>query len=206
MTEANIAIAAARAVDVLRRGGVVLYPTDTLYGLGADALSDEAVAKIFEIKGRSAGKPLHAIVSDLDMVRAFAHVEDPLPMLIGELPKGQVTYIVKKKPEIVSGIAKEIETFGFRIPDSEFCLAMINAFGGPVTATSANSAGETPERTVDAILDQLGDVPIDLVVDGGELPERQPSTVVDVSMGEPVILREGAVPAADVWYALKPER
>lgn len=206
LTIDNTDESAHRAAEVLRSGGVVLYPTDTLYGLGADALSDEAVAKIFSIKGRDEGKPVHAIVNDLSMVKAFAHVDTTLSTLVGELPQGQVTYVVKKSTSCTTGICKSVDTFGFRIPDNEFCLLMLQEFGGPITATSANKAGALPQHSVDSILSQLGDVSIDLVIDAGTLPDRAPSSVVDVSHTEPVILREGAVAVADIWYALKPER
>jgi|SRR3989344_3232879 len=208
--------AVARAAEVLRAGGVVLYPTDTLYGLGADALSDEAVAKIYAIKGRHENKPLHAIVADLEMAGRYADVTDSARLLAMRLPQGQVTLILNKRPGLDTGIVKGIATFGFRIPDNEFCIAFTHAFGGPITATSANRAGEKPERNIEAILQQLSCGPysnvlqktairVDLIIDAGEVPERQPSTVVDLSGAEPIILREGAIAAADVWNALRDE-
>lgn len=188
---------AIRAAEVLRAGGVVLYPTDTLYGLGADALLDEAVAKIYAIKGRDEGKPIHAIVSDLAMVERYAEITDDARRLAAKLPQGQVTFILKKKAGMDSGIMKDIATFGFRIPDNEFCIEMIRAFGKPITATSANKSGEKPERSVDKILAQLGAAAegIELVIDAGELPERAASTVVDLSGAHPLIVREGSIPA-----------
>ncbi len=188
---------AIRAAEVLRAGGVILYPTDTLYGLGADALLDEAVAKIYAIKGRDEGKPMHAIVSDLAMVERYAEITDDARRLAAKLPQGQVTFILKKKAGMDSGIMKDIATFGFRIPDNEFCIEMIRAFGKPITATSANKSGEKPERSVDKILAQLGAAAegIELVIDAGELPERAASTVVDLSGAHPLIVREGSIPA-----------
>ncbi len=188
---------AIRAAEVLRAGGVILYPTDTLYGLGADALLDEAVAKIYAIKGRDEGKPMHAIVSDLAMVERYAEITDDARRLAAKLPQGQVTFILKKKAGMDSGIMKDIATFGFRIPDNEFCIEMIRAFGKPITATSANKSGDKSERSVDKILAQLGAAAegIELVIDAGELPERAASTVVDLSGAHPLIVREGAIPA-----------
>ncbi len=205
---ANLGLAAERAAKVLRSGGVVLYPTDTLYGLGADALSDEAVAKVKRIKGRDEGKPMHAIVSGLEMAKRYGELTDDTRLLASRLPQGQVTYIVKKKGGFDTGIAKGIATFGFRIPNNEFCLAMARAFARPITATSANRSGEQPQRSVDKILGQLGAAAeaIDFVIDAGELPVRQPSTVVDMSGEEPVILREGAIAASDVWNVLRAEQ
>ena len=194
---------AARAAVVLRAGGVVLYPTDTLYGLGADALSDEAVAKIFSIKGRNEGKPVHAIVRDIAMAEKYGEISDTTRALADKLPRGQITFVVPKKQTMNSGISKEIPTFGFRIPENAFCLQMLSAFGGPITATSANRAGMEPQRSVEAILEQLNSYAsvlqktaignIDLIIDAGELPPRKPSSVVGVAGDHVTLLREGAV-------------
>lgn len=194
------------AADVIRRGGVVLYPTDTLYGLGADALSDDAVAKIYAIKGRDERKPMHAIVESLEMAERFGAVDTLTRRLASDLPKGKISFILPKK-NASTGILKDIGTFGFRIPDSALCEAMVRAFGGPITATSANAAGEEPQRSVDAILAQLGSGAdqIDLIIDAGELSVSAPSTIVEMTHPHPMILREGAVPAADIWSTLSSE-
>ncbi|MBI4088385.1 threonylcarbamoyl-AMP synthase [Candidatus Kaiserbacteria bacterium] len=204
LTSTNIEGVADRAADALRSGGVVLYPTDTLYGLGADAFSDEAVGKIYDIKGREEGKLIHAIVANVEMAGRYGEVNDLGRALVRELPPGKVTLIVCKKQDIDSGICRAVSTFGFRIPDNEFCLKLLRSFGGPITATSANKSGETPPRDIKTILAQFGEGAknIDLAVDAGRLPAGKPSTVVDLTSPEPVILREGAVSAADVWEAI----
>ncbi len=205
LTSTNVQAAADRAAEVLRNGGIVLYPTDTLYGLGADALSDAAVEKIFEIKGRDEHKPIHAILADIDAATAYGTVSGVARLLEDEMPKGKITYIVPKKDSMTTGISKGMETFGFRIPDSELCKTMVRTFGGPITATSANISGKVPQRTVDSILEQLGEKAslVDLAIDGGELPESQPSTVINLTQGHPLILREGAVAPAEIWNALQ---
>ncbi|OGG73087.1 threonylcarbamoyl-AMP synthase [Candidatus Kaiserbacteria bacterium RIFCSPLOWO2_01_FULL_53_17] len=188
-----------RAADILRSGGVILYPTDTLYGLGADALSDTAVKKVRQIKGRDEGKPIHAIVADLAMAVEYAEVNDVARKLATKFLPGPLTLILKKKAGIKTGIAKGINTFGIRIPDNRFCLDLAQEFRKPFTTTSANLAGTKPERSVEKILTQLGERAelIDLVIDAGDPPagggERLPSTVVDVSEGELKILREGTI-------------
>lgn len=196
-----------RAVSVVKSGGVVLFPTDTLYGLGADAFSNAAVDHIFDIKGRHDKKPLHALVTDLDMAFEYGVIDDLTRMLVKELPKGKLTFVVAKKEGLDTGVGRGLTTFGFRIPDNEFCQSFVRTFGKPVTATSANRSGIAPERSVDGILAQFGPDAdaLGLVVDGGELPLSEPSTVVDMTGHHPVILREGAVPAADVWSAIKSE-
>ncbi|MEK7509378.1 MAG: L-threonylcarbamoyladenylate synthase [Patescibacteria group bacterium] len=196
----NDLAAVAKAADVLARGGVILYPTDTLYGLGADALSDEAVAKVRAIKGRDEKKPIHAIVADLGMAAKYAEVSEAARKLAQKFLPGPLTLILKKKSGIEASIAKGMDTFSIRIPDNQFCLDLAKAFGKPFTTTSANTAGMQPERSVKKILTQLGENAqrIDLVIDAGELPKRQPSTVVDVSSGEVKVLREGAIPASQL--------
>ncbi len=205
LTESNVGETAAKAADVLRAGGVVLYPTDTLYGLGADALSDSAVSKVFAVKARDEGKPVHSIVADMQMAAEYAVVSGFARILDTKLPKGKITFVMQKREGLETGIARDIETFGFRIPAHEFCIEMIRAFGAPITATSANAAGETPRQTTDAILASLGEKAhgVDLVIDGGELPEREPSTVIDLTHDHPLILREAAVPAESVWDAIR---
>ena len=205
LTKENLPVCVAQAAEILSAGGVVLYPTDTLYGLGVDALSDDAVAKIYAIKGRDEGKPIHAILPDLDMVEKYAELTGTARLLEERLPHGQVTFILNKKADVDTGVARGIQTFGFRIPDNEFCIRMVREFGKPITATSANKSGENPERSIGKILAQLGTAAegIDLVIDVGELPERQPSTVIDLSGVKPIILREGAVPALDARDALR---
>ena len=204
LSDVGMEAAVSDAVAVLRAGGVVLYPTDTLYGLGADGLSNEAVDKVYAIKGRAGGKPTHAILPDLAMAEEYAEVTDDARLLAERLPRGQVTLIVKKKAGFDAGVMKKIPTFGFRIPDNGFCVKLVREFGRPVTATSANKSDLSPERSVEKILAQLGNAArdIDLIIDAGELPERLPSTVVDMSGAEPAVIREGAVPAADIWNAL----
>jgi len=190
-----------RATAVLRAGGIVLYPTDTLYGLGADALSDEAVARIQRIKGRDEKKPIHCVVADMEMAERYGDFNDTAHLLAKEFWPGPLTIVVKKKSGVESGIAKGMDTIGIRIPKSDFCFALAREFGKPYTTTSANVGGRIPERSVKKILAQLGSAAsqIDLVVDAGELPPREPSTIVDASGAKPVILREGAVPSEEIW-------
>ncbi len=199
------------ALEVLRAGGVILYPTDTLYGLGADALSDEAVAKVYAIKGREEMRPIHAIVADIEMAERYAELNDEARLLLKDLPTGKLTVISKKK-DLNSGIARGIDTFGFRIPDNDFCIALARAFDGPITATSANKSGAKPGQTVPKILAQLGDAASDigLVIDAGDPPaggaEHQPSTVVDMTGDRPIIVREGAISTPDLWNAIRVEQ
>jgi L-threonylcarbamoyladenylate synthase len=192
--------AVMRAAHALRLGGVILYPTDTLYGLGADAFSDEAVDRVYEIKGRDQRKPMHALCADMSMVEEYAEVNELAQRLAAKFLPGALTLVLKKKPHIEGGIARGIDTIGVRIPDNSFCLDLARSFGKPFTATSANIANQTTGLTVEKILEQIAERTslIDVAIDAGELPMRPPSTVVDVSNDVIRVLRVGAIPAHEV--------
>jgi L-threonylcarbamoyladenylate synthase len=207
LSQATMGECVRRAADVLKTGGVIIYPTDTLYGLGADAFSDEAVDMVYEIKGRDEKKPIHCIVADVDMAQAYAKISADARLMIERLMPGELTLVLSKHPEHRRGIGRDIETIGIRIPKNDFCVALARAFGKPFTATSANRAGEKPERNIEAIIEQLAGMSenITLAIDAGELPPSAPSTVVDMTSSEPVIVREGAIPVADIWNAIRAE-
>lgn len=196
--------AAGYAAAQIDAGSVIIYPTDTLYGLGADALSDSAVKHIYEVKGRDEGKPIHAIVADLQMAERYAHINNAARVLAGAFLPGPLTLVLRKKAGIETGIAKGMDTFGIRIPDNVFCRELVEKFGGPITTTSANRAGMLPMPTIAKIREQLGEsaATIVLAIDAGEMPKRLPSTVVDCSEDQPVVLREGAIPAVALMSAL----
>jgi len=204
LNDSNLAYLAGRAARVLRAGGVILYPTDTLYGLGADALSDLAFEKVCMIKDRDERRPIHAVFADLGMVEEYAEIS-PLGRRLAEafLP-GPLTLVFKKKPSVTTGIGHNLSSIGVRIPKNEFCLALAREFGKPFTTTSANVSGAESPATFDGITKQLGGNTklIDLGIEGGALPAYLRSTVVDVRNHEPHILREGAISAAEIGKAL----
>jgi L-threonylcarbamoyladenylate synthase len=174
-----------RAVQVLRRDGIIVYPTETVYGLGGDAFSDEALLRVYEAKGRPLGKPISIAVSDTDMLCVVACADDPALEFIGRFLPGPVTVILEARsciPPLLTGGTGRI---GVRIPAHEMALAIIAGFDSPITATSANISGEKdPIRPGDVR------VPYDLLVDGGVLP-GVPSTVVDLV--DRRILRRGTL-------------
>ncbi|MDD1671466.1 MAG: threonylcarbamoyl-AMP synthase [Methanomicrobiales archaeon] len=172
-----------RAVQVLQRDGLIVYPTDTVYGLGADALSEHAVLKVFEAKGRPVGKPISVAVADVEMLSCIAVITPAAEMVIDQFLPGAVTIVLKARrvlPDILTGGTGRI---GVRIPDHQIALDIIKAFDSPITATSANISGEKDPTTRDEV-----SVPYDLFIDGG-LVSGVPSTVVDPDLR--VILRRG---------------
>lgn len=207
LTSLNIERCVIRAAEVLRTGGVILYPTDTLYGLGADAFSDEAVRKVQKIKSRDLSKPIHCVVADLSMAQKYAALSADARLLAREFLPGPLTLVLKKRKGINRGIARKMKTIGIRIPDNVFCVMLARTFGRPYTTTSANISGEVSARRVPEIISQLGmnAAGIDLVIDAGKLPLRKPSTVVDVSGSTPVIMREGAIATGEIWQVLSEE-
>lgn len=187
---------AVRAAEVLRSGGVVLFPTDTLYCLGADALSDAAVEVVRAIKGRDTKKPIHALVSGAEMAGEYGMLTETAAVLLAKAPLGKVSLVVDKRPGFETGIMRGLDTFGFRIPDHPLCLGMLEAFGSPITATSANVSNRgVPTQGLGAILAQLGPAVslIDLAIDGGPSVQALPSTVIDARSAELRIVRPGAV-------------
>lgn len=201
----NVGAAAIKAASVLRSGGVILYPTDTLYGLGADALSDVAVDRIFAIKDRDPLKPISCVVADLDMARSIAHVDEIAERLAKAFLPGPLTLVLPKKKSIHTGIGRGVDTIAIRIPNNDFCLELARTFGFPFTTTSANRAGVMPALSAQEIMVQLGDSAdaIDLVIDAGWIPEAEASTVVSCVSGTPNVLREGVVSTQQIQQALQ---
>ena len=179
-----------KAAEVLRIGGVVVYPTETLYGLGANALDVQAVYRVFEIKGRDITKPISLAFRDLKHARKFVHLIPAAEKLAEKFLPGPLTLIVNSKivfDEILGG-----DKISIRIPDHPVAQALLNQTKFPITATSANlSGGKDPVEFKD-VLEQLGDK-IDLVLDAGKCKYGKPSTVVDATSDELKIVREGVI-------------
>lgn len=189
--------AVVAAADTLRRGGVILYPTDTLYGLGVDALNEEAIAKVKMIKDREEQKPVQVLVRDFEMAKQYSDVTELAQSLSNNFLPGALVIVLNKKefvPDSLSGEASG--TVGIRVPNHPFCLALAKEFDKPFTTTSANRSGFETLSNVDEILEQLGDKAayIDVVIDQGEISNRLPSTVVDARGDAIAIIRDGAIP------------
>jgi L-threonylcarbamoyladenylate synthase len=180
------------AADVVRSGGLIVYPTETLYGIGADANNPAAIRKVHEAKGRTERKPILVIVDSVEMMLPYVEsVSLAARILMEKLWPGPLTLVFKASGLVSSELVQSTGTIGVRIPSGRLCLRLLAHLGVPLTSTSANSSGEKPARGVKEI--QEGLTGIDLYLDAGELPESQPSTVVDVSGDIPRVLRSGAV-------------
>ncbi|MCW7080680.1 MAG: L-threonylcarbamoyladenylate synthase [Candidatus Methanospirare jalkutatii] len=167
-----------KAVEVLERGGVVVYPTETVYGLGADALSERAVRRVFELKGRDFKKPISVAVSSFEMLESVAIVESgEVEEILNALLPGPVTVLLPRRavlPEILTGGSPLV---GVRMPEHEIALRLITAFGRPLTATSANISGKKPPASFEDV-----EIGADFKLNGGRCPYGEPSTVVCLSL------------------------
>jgi L-threonylcarbamoyladenylate synthase len=192
--------AARRAAEVMRAGGVVLYPADTIYGLGCLAGDREAVRRVYAIKGRPETKPALVLVDSAAMAASMAAEITPLARkLMDACWPGPLTLVLRAAAGVAEGLTAGTGKLGVRFPADEFCVAMVRFAGAAIVSTSANRTGEEPADRFDPLLAQFG-TEVELAIDGG--PRRgRPSTIVDVSGGSLEILREGAYSAADLRRA-----
>lgn len=191
-----------RAVEVLRAGGLVAYPTDTVYGLAARPSDDAAVGRLFEVKQRRPDQstPL-LIASPADLARIAAEVPEAAQELIRQFWPGSITIVLRKAVGFHSR-AVAGDTVGVRVPDHPVPRELVRLLGEPITGTSANLAGGAEPLTADDVRAQLGDA-VDLIIDGGRCPGGRPSTVVDCTVEPPRIVREGAIAREELVRAAR---
>lgn len=182
-----------RAASLLASGEVVAFPTETVYGLGADALSDAAIQKIFIAKGRPSDNPLIAHIADLDMLPLLAKsVDSRTQKIIDAFWPGPLTIILKKTDRVPDSLCAGLSTVAVRMPSHPTAVVLIRALGRPIAAPSANRSGRPSPTTAQHVLDDMsGRIP--LIVDGGPCAVGVESTVVDMTADTPVILRPGGV-------------
>lgn len=190
-----------QAAEVLKTGGLAVFPTDTVYGLGAALFNEPAVRRIFELKGRQIGKGLIAMVADpADLARVSSTVPRAAEVLIDKFWPGPLT-LVLPAAAAVPRLATINGTIGVRMPDNNLVKALVRAVGEPLATTSANLTGR-PSATNVAQAKAALEVPIDVFIDGGDCSLGIESTVVDTQTWPPTIFREGAVSRASIWEAL----
>jgi L-threonylcarbamoyladenylate synthase len=183
----------AEAADVLRAGGVVAFPTETVYGLGAAALSEPAVRRIFAAKGRPVDNPLIVHVDSLAAAERVASWISPLARkLADEWWPGPLTLVLEADPAVPTATTGGLATVAVRMPSDPVALALLQTVGIPVAAPSANRSGRPSPTSAQHVIDDLGDS-VDLVVDGGATRLGVESTVVDARGDRPIVLREGTV-------------
>lgn len=183
------------AAGVLKSGGVVVYPTDTLYGLGANAFNEDAIAKVQKMKKQNRDKPISVVVRDIKMARRIACIDLKVEKILNRIWPGPITAVLRKKdiiPYILTGAG---ETVAVKISDNKFISALLSKIDFPVTATSANISGENNLLKPEEIIEKLGGgkTSPDLFINAGEIKNPAASTIIDLTMSIPKIIRTGIV-------------
>jgi tRNA threonylcarbamoyl adenosine modification protein (Sua5/YciO/YrdC/YwlC family) len=181
-----------RIAEILRKDGVIAYPTDTLFGLGCLASRKKAVDRILQIKGRDPKKPMSILCADMEMLcRYTRHLDTPTFRLLKQMLPGPYTVLLPASREVPRYLQNK-QVVGLRIPDQPFCLGLTKLLGEPIITTSANLAGQPTLNSAWELEEELGHA-LDLVVDCGQ-PMGMGSTIVDLTGEEPLLVREGAGP------------
>jgi L-threonylcarbamoyladenylate synthase len=193
----------ARAVDVVRGGGVVCFPTRCLYGLGADAFNPAAVERVFEIKQRPADLPLLVLISRPEQFEELAaKVPEAARLLMERFWPGRLTLVLEARPEVPPRLTAGTGKIGVRLAAHPVARALVEAVGRPITGTSANPSGAGGCRRI-AELDPRIAGRVQLILDAGDLKGGVGSTVVDVTGGSPLMIREGDVSRSEILAVLK---
>ena len=182
------------AVASLKKGGIVVFPTDTVYGLGADPFNEQAVRRIYDVKKRPYDQPLPLLFADKS---DLSKVATSLPNIVWKLAErfwpGGLTLVLKKSPGVPGTVTGGGDTVAVRIPDHPAPIALIRGLGTPIIGTSANLSGKPSPVTAEEAHKQLGNE-VDFIIDGGRCPGGTESTVLDVSGKISTLVREGAIP------------
>ncbi len=196
-TEENLILAAEK----IKKGELVAFPTETVYGLGADGLNVEACRKIFVAKGRPNDKPLSLHVASLEMVERVAKISARAEKLFEMFCPGALTIILPKNKIVPDFVTSNFQNVGIRFPANDVALKLIKLSGCPIAAPSANLSGKVPPKTAQEVFSNLSGR-VEIILDGGQCQFGISSTVIDLT-AEPKILRHGAIPAEKIWEVLK---
>ncbi len=191
LTENNISDIVREAADKLQKGRAIIFPTDTLYGLGADALREDAVERFFALKKRPANKPIPLFVKDIDMAKELAFIDKKQEEILSKFWPGAFTFVLNKRKKVSSRLSANTQKIGLRIPNNDFCRALLNEFNSPITASSANISGMENPADVDEIINQFKaeSVTPSFVIEADK-QAGEPSLVVDISFPQkPQVIR-----------------
>lgn len=186
---------------IIKDGGIVVFPTETVYGLGTNGLDAKAIEKLYKIKKRPFSKPISLLVSDMEMIKNVARdITDMEYKLMNAFFPGPFTIILKKKDVVPNILTANGETVGIRIPDNEIARSLIEYSGVPIATTSANISGKESGTNMESILKQFKDG-VDFYINGGESKIGVGSTIVKVIDGNPIILRQGSISRNQIFNA-----
>lgn len=197
---ADYPVALRHAVDILNNGGTVAFPTDTVYGLAALPFYHEYVQRLYRIKGRNSTRAIAVLIGDIAQLDQIAPSPNQTAVrLANRFWPGPITLILPRNPDLPEALS-QTPTIGVRLPDHPVALALLR-LAGPLAVTSANLSGHENTNTAREVLEQLGGR-IHLIIDGGRTPGGVPSTVVDCTQSQPVILRPGPVSLSEIQSVL----
>lgn len=182
----------ARAVEILRAGGVVAYPTDTFYGLAVDPRDEAAVERLYEVKGRDTSSAIPLIAGSPEQAEEAGHFSEAHRRLAHAFWPGPLTIVVEATPRITRAILATGTTIAVRVPAHALARELANGFGYCITSTSANRSGQPALSTADDVTRMLGSA-VDLVIDGGSTPGGPPSTIVELTATGPRLVRAGQI-------------
>ncbi len=188
--------------EIILNDGVIGYPTETVYGLGANALSDIAVERVFGLKGRERNKPILIIAANIEQVKSLVlSFPGKAVTLAGTFWPGALTMVLKAGPRLSRLLLGEGNQIGIRIPGNKICLELLKRCGVPITSTSANISGQKNPISAREVLENFGNK-LDLIIDGGRSLSRIPSTVVAVERNTVTLIREGAISKFEIEQAI----
>jgi L-threonylcarbamoyladenylate synthase len=193
------------AARLIKRGEIIVCPTDTGYAFSADALNTRAVARVFHLKGRSFTNPVHVVVESFEAAEKYAEINAIARYLAGHYLPGALTLVLKKKEIVPSLLVAGLDTVGIRVPDCPVILRLAQLTGRPLTATSANISGRPGAYSVAEVIAQLGENigEVAMILDQGPQKIRELSTIVDLSVSPPQLIRQGRVSWLEVRELLK---
>lgn len=187
------------AVKALKTGNIIVYPTDTLYALGADIFNDDSVTKVFTVKKRPFSNPLSVAVADFEAIPKIAYTNEFVKQVVERFLPGSLTIILRKKESVSRLVTGGLDNIAVRIPDNKIALKLLSAFG-PLTVTSANVHGKkTPYVIKDIMMQFTTDILVYL--DDGRL-DAKPSTIVDLTLEKPRIVRKGSITLEEILDAI----
>jgi len=194
-----------RAARLIRKGAVVVCPTDTGYALAANALDAKAIVRVFNLKGRAYSNPIHMAVNSLEMAGRYAHISPEAEQLAHHFLPGALTLVLPKKDVVPSLLVAGRDTVGIRIPDNRAILELAAIADLPITATSANVSGQPTPYSVSELVRLLGEAgaQVALILDQGLIPSRGLSTIVDLTVSPPQLLRQGLVSWLEIRQVLR---
>ena len=194
-----------QAARLIARGEVLVCPTDTGYAFSANGLDPKAVARVFNLKGRSYANPIHVAVSSIEEAGKYAHINEAARHLASRFLPGALTLVLPKKETIPALLVAGRDTIGIRVPDNRAILSLAEMTALPLTTTSANISGKPAPYTTEEVVEQLGEAidNIALILDQGLLATRELSTIVDLTVSPPQLIRQGRVSWLEIREVLK---